>query len=166
METKRKIIIFVSIGFVIAIGFVGVWIFNTITAQQPAPGDSSIADSDNTTSTSQPNDTPQETPTSQNQDQNTMQRTQDDLNSFVIKNNPGLVDTKTGIPIYTIVKKQNPLEGWYILTLRNNDTDTSDADVIIRDVNGQLTTVAGPGTGLYTIPDLPEAVKKALVNRN
>lgn len=159
---KRKVIILVSILFVVSLIGVGIWIFQSINSDKPQPADGASTLSDNaeeeapTTDQNGDNEMQEETPY-------TAQRQTEDLKTYIIDNNPSLVDTSTNTPVFTIVENQNPLDNWYVLTLRNNQTDTSDANVVIHDIDGTLTTVAGPGTGLYTQANLPDAVKKALM---
>ncbi|OGL22526.1 hypothetical protein A2707_04345 [Candidatus Saccharibacteria bacterium RIFCSPHIGHO2_01_FULL_45_15] len=161
MQTKKKIITIVSILFVVSLIGVGIWIVLSVVKEQPQPNDG-ITEPGSSSDNSQDTPTNNDGAANQGSEPYVAQRTQEDLNTFVLENNPGLVDSTTNLPIYTIVRKQNPLENWYILRIRNSQQDTSDADVIIQDINGTLTIVAGPGTGLFLNKNLPEAVKKAL----
>ncbi len=159
---KRKVIILVSIVFVVSLIGVGIWIFQSINSDKPQPSDGTGATSNNTedeapaTDQNGDNGMQEETPY-------VAQRQTEDLKTYIIDNNPSLVDASTNTPVFAIVESQNPLDNWYVLTLRNNQTDTSDANIVIHDIDGKLTTVAGPGTGLYTQANLPDAVKKALM---
>lgn len=153
MSNKNKIIVAISIGFVLAIIGIGVSLYFS-NKETPAPAG-------NNKST---NKTPGQT--DNNMDDNGQQatpqpRTAEDFNEYIVQNEKSLVDPITNVPVFTIFKSSEPLPGWYVLTLRNNEEDTSDATLVLREVDGTLTTVAGPGTGIFNQADLPIEVRNA-----
>lgn len=84
------------------------------------------------------------------------------ISDTIIKKTPALA-LKDGTPTFTIIKYKEPLPGWYIATIRNNNTATEDARVILRgSMTGNLTIFAGPGTYFDNINDLPIEVKEAI----
>ena len=95
--------------------------------------------------------------------QTTNQRSNDEISNLISQKNKNLIDSSTGLPIYSIVSKSSPLVGWYIVKIRNNKVPTSDATVIVQDNNGTMTIKAGPGTGLFNTPGLPGEVKDQLL---
>ena len=159
---KRKVIIGVSIVFILSLVAVGVWIFQRSTANQPQPGDDTTMTSDEDPQANNQNNESVETTPNPGEESYVAERSEADLNSYIVQNNPSLVNTGTNIPVFSIVSKTEPIDNWYVVTIRNNETDTSDAQIVIRDVNGVLTTVAGPGTGLHTQTNLPDAIRKEL----
>jgi cytoskeletal protein RodZ len=160
METKKKIIIIVSLIFLLIFIGVGIWVYQSLTAKTPQPAATipQTSDSFDATSSGDSSSSPTDTSTQTTPPE----RSTEELNSYVIQTTPSLIDSSTNLPKYTIVDKQEPLEGWYVLTIRNTTTDTSDANIVLHDVDGKLTKVAGPGTGLFNRTDLPEEVRKAM----
>lgn len=161
---KRKVILGVSVLFFLSIVGVGIWIFQESTKDQPQPGDdTSVMNNDDSEEDLDDGAIPPTSDTTNNGNNTPpVERSESDLNTYIIKDNPSLIDTSTNLPIFTIVNKAEPIDGWYIVTLRNNEVDTSDAQIVIRDTNGTLTTVAGPGTGLHTQQNLPAEIRRAL----
>lgn len=150
MNNKKPIII---ISIIVTLGLVGagLWLF---AANRPAPQPS-------TTSTQDQPDTGQSAGGLPSGDGTPVQRTDQELNTYLVDNEPSLTNPNTNLPVFTITKTKQPLAGWYVVTLRHTSEDTSDATVILRDVGGKLTKVAGPGTGLFDNTSLPPEVRKA-----
>jgi cytoskeletal protein RodZ len=152
---KKYIIIIVSL---IIFVIVGILIFNVVPKQKETGTINNTTDSSVDTNTGQdPNQPTPQTPT--------VSRTDEELTSTIVKKSPSLVDQSTGKPIFSIVDKKSPLAGWYVITIRNNQTETSNASVVMTDIKGQLVVKAGPGTGLFNQPGLPNEVKQALMGK-
>lgn len=158
---KKRVIIIVSLLFILCLVGVGVWITKELTQDKPQPGDIADMTSDDT-QLSDENKQPDTSTSNSNGEIYSVDRSESELNKFIVQSQPTLVNNRTNLPIFSIVSETEPMENWYVVTIRNNETDTSDAQIVIHDINGTLTTVAGPGTGLHTIPNLPDAVRKAL----
>ena len=88
--------------------------------------------------------------------------TNESITAAIVKENPGLVDSKTNIPGFDIVGSKEPLPGWYVVTLYNTSVKTSNAIVVMRNIDNKLVVVAGPGTGLTNDKSLPQEVREAL----
>ena len=75
-----------------------------------------------------------------------------------------ITNANTAPSSFGIIKTQNPLVGWYVVTIKSGNLEP--AQVIFKqtnDPNNPLTIVAGPGT--YFPPDtisLPDAVRKVV----
>lgn len=157
MKGKQKIIIIcVSLGMLLIIAWT---IWSAFIQKQPQPiekiGDSSSSSPDNQDSKTDDSstDTPIESGTLPSNES---------ITAAIIKQNPNLVNSQTNIPGFTIVNSKEPLPGWYVVTLYNNDVTTSNAVVVMQNVNNNLVIVAGPGTGLTTDKNLPQEVREAL----
>lgn len=154
MSNKNKIIVAISIGFVLAIIGIGVSLYFS-NKETPAPA------GNNKSSDKTPNQTGDNNVDGNGQQATSQPRTIEDFNEYIVQNEKSLVDPTTNIPVFTILKSSEPLPGWHVLTLRNNEEDTSDATLVLREVDGTLTTVAGPGTGIFNQADLPIEVRNA-----
>ncbi len=86
------------------------------------------------------------------------------VTSLIIKKSPSLINSSTGQPVFVVVNTQQPVAGWYIITIRNTETTTSDAKVILQDKGGgNLVIIAGPGTAFSSqYASFPAEVKAAL----
>lgn len=146
----QTIIIGISIiTFVAIVGF-GVWQIVGVPGPQP------------TKATANTNEPSQDTSDPNNQQVGVVEHSQQEIESYLVENNPSLISTTTSLPVFTVIVSKEPLKGWYVLALRNNEVETSSAWIVLKDVNGRLTTVAGPGTGSFNNPDLPLEVRKAM----
>ena len=161
MEGKQKtIIICISLLFVALVGW-AVW--SALTREEPLP-----LEKQPTPSTNQK--TPNKSDTGEDmtmpEDDTTLEpgeRPSDEMITTVItRDNPGLVDSKTNIPNFTITSSSQPLPGWYVASIRNTAVTTSDARVVMRSINNKLVIIAGPGTGLTADKSLPQEVREAL----
>lgn len=146
----------VIVALVITIG-IGIALFSIAPKQQES------GTINNTTSKSNDATNSQQNPDQPSQTTPTVTRTDDEITAAIMQTEPGLVNSSTQKPSFSIVKKESPLTGWYVVIIRNNETDTSDASVVMTDVNGKLTVKAGPGTGLFNQKGLPQAVVDALL---
>lgn len=92
-------------------------------------------------------------------------RTNEELNSTIIKAAPQALVGQGGKANYIIVGVISPLKGWYIVTVRLTTAQTDDAKVIIKDngtAAGGLLVIAGPGTEFPDSINLPPKVRIAL----
>lgn len=153
---KRTIIVIVSITLLVIAGVIAWQVYQALQAPKPNP---------NLTDTGARHDTqPNDTQTPDETAPKLPERSNEDIQTVIAKENPNLVDT-SGQPNFTILKVIRPQEGWYIATVQPNDKSAENAKVIFKDAGGEngLTIVAGPGT--YFPPEfvkLPPAVRKAL----
>jgi cytosine/uracil/thiamine/allantoin permease len=158
MEKRKKIIIISSVIVFLAVVGISIWLASQTKTPVPSKITVPITDQD------APTDTPSSTPVTSSDGVQVGAATHSDneINQYIAKNNSSLVDSSTGLPVYTVVSTKQPIPGWYVVKIRHNTIDTSDASIVIEDINGTLTKIAGPGTGLFNRADLPKEVKKAL----
>lgn len=92
-------------------------------------------------------------------------RTNDELNSTIIKAAPQPLVRSNGKANYIILTVVSPIKAWYIVTIRLTTVQTDDAKIIIKDngtAAGGLEVIAGPGTTFPDAIDLPPEVRIAL----
>ncbi len=88
--------------------------------------------------------------------------TQDNFYDLIVQSNSVAPDS-SGQVSFGILNTQNPMAGWYIVTIRSGNLEP--AKVVFHqtnDPNNPLTIVAGPGTYFPDSIPLPSAVRQAL----
>lgn len=156
MFSRRRVII-IALVLITIIGAVFLLVpknDNTPVKTQVQPGETITSEqvdqvNQNNTNT-QPSTNPQAAPT------------QDNFYSLITQSK-GVAPDASGHVSFGILKTQNPLTGWYIVTIKSGNLEP--AKVIFHqtnDPNNPLAIVAGPGTYFPDSISLPTAVRKAL----
>lgn len=151
------IIVLVSL---VVMGIVGWSIWSVANQKSPVPLEQSDSTSDNKPQEQQSGQTdditddssisPGETPSTEK------------VAAVIVTQNPSLVDPTTKTPNFTVVSSKQPIPGWYVASIQHTAVTTSNAVVVLRNIDNKLVIVAGPGTGLTTDKSLPQEVRDAL----
>lgn len=156
MFSRRRVII-IALILITIIGAVFLLVpknDNTPVKTQVQPGETITSEQvdqvNQNNANTQPSTNPQAAPT------------QDNFYSLITQSK-GVAADANGHVSFGILKTQNPLPGWYIVTIKSGNLEP--AKVIFHqtnDANNPLAIVAGPGTYFPDSISLPDAVRKAL----
>lgn len=154
-RTKRTIIIVASVLLVIIAAAIAFSVASQLNQPEPRKEPTEPVVVDPVDTTPEPTEGPNTTP------EPPAKISDEDATQAIVKQSPELI-ASDGQPGFAITKSISPEPGWYIVTLKNSQSNTESARVILNNKNGTLTVVAGPATFFPMSIDLPDKVRKAI----